>query len=164
MNIYSVGDVTVVIDLAHNEAGLAALIEVMGGLRRAGGRLRLGLGTAGDRTDEIITMIGEIGARGSDRAVIVHKDSYLRGRAPADMDALYRAGAAAVGVHDLPSYASELEGLQALLAEAEPGDVVALMCHQDRVEVDAWLRGQGASVDDAETVRAKVLAARERIG
>ena len=82
MNIYSVDEVTVVIDLAHNEAGLAALLEVMGGLRPPGGRLLLGLGTAGDRTDEIITMIGEIGARGSDRAVIIHKDSYLRGRTP----------------------------------------------------------------------------------
>ena len=34
------------------------------------------------------------------------------------------------------------------------------MCHQDRVDVDAWLRAAGATVDDAPTVRAKVLAAR----
>ena len=160
MNIYSVKDVTVVIDLAHNEAGLAALLEVMGGLRPPGGRLLLALGTAGDRTDDILTMLGEIGARGTDRTVIIHKDGYLRGRATADMDALYRAGAAAVGVHDVPSYASELDGLQVLLGGAAPGDVVAVMCHQDRVEVDSWLREHGGTVDDAETVRAKVLTAR----
>jgi cyanophycin synthetase len=160
MNIYSVRDVTVVIDLAHNEAGLAALLEVMGGLRVPGGRLLLALGTAGDRTDEIITLLGEIGARGADRTVIVHKDAYLRGRDTEDMDALYRAGAAAVGVHDVPSYGSELEGLRELLKAADAGDVVAIMCHQERPAVDAWLREQGGTVDDAETIRAKVLAAR----
>ena len=80
MNIYSLRGVTVMIDLAHNEAGLAALLEVAAGLRPPGAHVLLGLGTAGDRTDEIITMIGEIGARGSDRAVIIHKDKYLRGR------------------------------------------------------------------------------------
>lgn len=165
MNIYSVpvagaGAVTVVIDLAHNEAGLDALLEVMAGLRAPGGRLLLALGTAGDRTDAILTALGEIGARGSDGMVIVHKESYLRGRAPADLDLLYRTGAAAVGVRDVPAYASELEGLQALLADAAGGDVVGLMCHQDRVAVDAWLHEQGGSVDDPEAVRAKVLVAR----
>ena len=35
------------------------------------------------------------------------------------MDALYRAGAAAVGVHEVASYGSELDGLQALLGEAD---------------------------------------------
>jgi cyanophycin synthetase len=43
---------------------------------------------------------------------------------------------------------------------AARGDVVAIMCHQDRVELDAWLRAHGGTVDDSETVRAKVLAAR----
>lgn len=160
MNIYSVRGVTVVIDLAHNEAGLAALLEVMAGLRPPGARTLLALGTAGDRTDEIISTLGEIGARGADRTVIVHKDGYLRGRSTTDMDALYRAGAAAVGVHDVASYGSELEGLQVLLGAAAPRDVVALMCHQDRVEVDRWLRAHGGAVDDAEAVRVKVLTAR----
>ena len=62
-------------------------------------------------------------------------------------------------MRDLPSYATELAGLQALLAEAGPGDVVALMCHQERVAVDAWLRGAGGTVDDAGTIREKVLSA-----
>ena len=49
MNFFSVGDVTVVIDLAHNEAGLEALLEIMNGVRRPGARLLLGLGAVGDR-------------------------------------------------------------------------------------------------------------------
>jgi hypothetical protein len=36
---------------------------------------------------------------------------------------------------------------------------VAVMCHQDRPRLDAWVRDQGGSVDDPETLSAKVRAA-----
>ena len=36
-----------VIDLAHNEAGLEALLEIMDGVRPPGARLLLGLGAVG---------------------------------------------------------------------------------------------------------------------
>ena len=64
-----------------------------------------------------------------------------------------------MGVADVPDYPTELEGLQALLGRAEPGDVVAVMCHQDRPAVDEWLGAQGATVDTPETLRDKVLLA-----
>ncbi|MDX6308362.1 MAG: cyanophycin synthetase [Nocardioidaceae bacterium] len=160
MNIYSLGDVTVVVDLAHNEAGLEALLEVLHGLCGRGCRTLLGLGTAGDRSDDMLRSLGAIGARGSDVVVIVHKQRYLRGRDEADMTALYAAGAAEVGVTEVPAYPSELEGLEALLGVAQQEDVVGLMCHQDRVEIDGWLRSRGATVDGPETLRDKVLRAR----
>ena len=47
MNVFSVGDVTVVIDLAHNEAGLEALLEIMDGVRRPGGAAAAGPGRRG---------------------------------------------------------------------------------------------------------------------
>ncbi|MGH3331627.1 MAG: Mur ligase family protein, partial [Nocardioidaceae bacterium] len=50
MNFFSLGEVSVVVDLAHNEAGLEALLEIMNGVRPDGGRLLLGLGAVGDRT------------------------------------------------------------------------------------------------------------------
>lgn len=159
MNIYTLAEITVVVDLAHNEAGLDALLEVMAGLRASGARLLLAVGTAGDRTDDILMALGEIGARGSDRMIIVHKEKYLRGRAAAELDLLYRGGAAAVGVQDVPAYGSELDGLHALVAEAGPGDVIGLMCHAQRAEVDTWLRAEGGSVDDPATVRRKALVA-----
>ncbi len=159
MNIYTLDGVTVIVDLAHNEAGLEALIEVMKGLRRPGGRTLLGLGTAGDRTDELVRSLGEIGARDADVVVIVHKDNYLRGRDLDEMTAIYRAGAATVGVEEVPAYGSELAGLEALVARAEPGDVIAVMCHQDRVELAAWLAERGATVDTLAVLRDKVLLA-----
>jgi cyanophycin synthetase len=159
MNVYSLDDVTVVVDLAHNEAGLEALLEIMRGLVPAGRRKLLAVGTAGDRGDDLIRNLGAIGARGSDLLVIVHKQKYLRGRDLAAFTELYRAGAAEVGVSDVAAYGSELEGLAALVRQARPGDVVALMCHQDRPDVDAWLRKRGATVDPPAVLRDKVLRA-----
>ena len=50
-----------IVDLAHNEAGLDALLEVMHGLRPPAAAPCSALGTAGDRTDEIVRSLGEIG-------------------------------------------------------------------------------------------------------
>jgi cyanophycin synthetase len=159
MNIYTLRNVTIVVDLAHNEAGLESLIEVMRGLCSPGSRTLLALGTAGDRTDSILRSLGEVAARDADVVVIVHKQNYLRGRTMEELTALYREGAALVGVADVPDFPSELAGLQALVGRAYPGDVVAVMCHQDRPEVDEWLMAQGATVDTPETLRDKVLLA-----
>ena len=160
MNFFTRDDVSVVIDLAHNEAGLEALLEIMNGVRRPGARLLLGLGAVGDRQDELVEQLGEMGARGADLAVIAHKARYLRGRTTDELDVLFRTGAARVGVDDLPSYPTEVGGLEQLVKQAEPGDVVGLMCHEDRQGVYDWLAGQGFTTDTPETLRAKVRAAR----
>jgi cyanophycin synthetase len=159
MNVYSLDDTSVIIDLAHNEAGLEALLEIGNGLRRAGARLLLAMGTAGDRTDDILAVLSEIGARNSDVMVIVHKLRYMRGRTREELDEIYRSAAAHVGITDVPSFESELAGLQALVEQAHPGDVVAIMCHQDRELLHDWLIEQGATVDDPAALRAKVRRA-----
>jgi cyanophycin synthetase len=158
MNVYDVRGVTVVVDLAHNEAGVAALVEVLRGLRAPGRTVRLVLGSAGDRTDEIIRSLGELGARGADRVVIGHKEHYLRGRPAEELAGLLIEGAAAVGVHDVPVHPTELAALQALVAEASAGDVVGVMCHAERPAIEAWLTDEGATVDGPDEIRAKVLA------
>jgi cyanophycin synthetase len=156
MNMYSVRGFTVVIDLAHNEAGLEALLEIMNGVRQPGGRLLLALGSPGDRADDMVTAMGAIGARGADRVVIAHKDDYLRGRAPEELEEVFRIGTRSVGMDDVPSFPTELDAAAALVAEAQPGDVVAVMSLQDRASLDAWLRSEGATVDNPETLRSKV--------
>ena len=160
MNIYSLGEVTVVIDLAHNEAGLESLTEIMTGLRGPGSRTLLGLGTAGDRTDELIRSLGEIAGRNADVIVLVHKQEYLRGRSAEEMAGLFREGAATVGVSGLTAYDSELEGLVALTEQAEPGDVVAIMCHQERPRLEEWISARGGTVDSPDTLLRKVRATR----
>jgi cyanophycin synthetase len=151
--------ISVVIDLAHNEAGLEALLEIMTGIRPAGGRLLLGVGSAGDRGDEVFVRLGEIAAVGADVVEIAHKTEYLRGRTTAELGQLIMDGAAHAGVDRLPQHETELGCLVSLIGQARAGDVVALMTHQDREQVDAWLLEHGASRDDAATLRAKVLRA-----
>jgi cyanophycin synthetase len=160
MNFFSRDDLSVVVDLAHNEAGLEALLEIMNGVRRPGARLLLGLGAVGDRQDEVLEALGELGARDADVLVVAHKAKYLRGRTVEELDALYAAGAARVGVDRPPSYPTEVEALSALVERAEPGDVVALMCHEDRQGVYDWLAGKGFRADTPQTLRAKAVAAR----
>ena len=52
---------------------------------------------------------------------------------------LIRAGAAHAGVQITAEHADELSALQSLVGQARDGDVVAIMAHQDRAEIDDWL-------------------------
>ena len=163
MNIWTLpvpsGAISVVIDLAHNEAGLEALLEIMSGIRPLHGRLLLGVGTAGDRGNEVFVRLGEIAAVGADVVEIVHKGDYLRGRSIAEISELITEGAAHAGMAIQRAHDSELAGLVSLVDQARDGDVVAIMTHQDREELDRWLLDHQATRDDAGALRAKVLRA-----
>ncbi len=162
MNVFSIGDVTVILDLAHNEAGLVALLEVMDGLCGAGGLRRLALGAVGDRQDDLLELLGEIGARDADEVVIGHKERYLRGRTLEELARLLQAGAARVGVSEVREYPTEVDALAALVARAGPGDVVGLMCHAQRNEAYAWIADHGGSSDSPEVLTRKARAHRAR--
>ena len=164
MNTYSVpvpdGSATVIVDLAHNEAGLDALLDVAHGLVAPGSKVRLGLGTAGDRTDDILRALGEIAGRRADHVVLAHKEHYLRGRTIEEMEAPLREGLAEAGVAHADSTMTEVDGVAALLADAHDGDVIAIMCHSDRVGVAAHLASLGGTSDGPSQIRDKVLTAR----
>ena len=161
MNFFTRDDVSVVIDLAHNEAGLEALLEIMNGVRRPGARLLLGLGAVGDRQDDLVEQPRRDGrpgrrrrgdrAQGEATSAAAPPTSSTRCSGPAPRGSASRT---------LPSYPTEVEGLEALVEQAEPGDVVGLMCHEDRQGVYDWLAEQGFVGDTPETLRAKVRAAR----
>ena len=160
MNIWTArvpgGTISVVIDLAHNEAGLEALLEIMNGIRPPNGRLLLGVGTAGDRSDDVFVRLGEIAGLGADVVEITHKAKYLRGRSMGGLGKLIRTGAAHAGMDILREHDSELSCLVSLVGEARDGDVVAVMTHQDRELLEEWLIDHGASRDNADVLRAKV--------
>ena len=164
MNIWTVsvpgGVISVVIDLAHNEAGLEALLEIMKGIRPPGGRLLLAVGTAGDRSDEVFVKLGEVAGLGVDVIEIVHKAKYLRGQSMETINKLIKEGAAHAGVQIDRSHDGELGGLVSLVDQARNGDVVAIMTHQDRELLDRWLLDHGASRDSADVLTKKVLAAK----
>jgi cyanophycin synthetase len=158
MNLVVLDGRTVVVDVAHNEASLRALLEVCRGLCPPGAAVRIGIGTAGDRPDEVLRLLGELAARQADRVVIAEKRKYLRGRTTEEMNRLYREGALAAGMADLPVFPTELAALAALLDESRPGDVCALTCHAERAEVAAWLQARSATTLDPAELRTRALA------
>ncbi len=164
MNTYTVpvegGSATVIVDLAHNEAGLEALLDVCRGLVAPWGRVHLALGTGGDRTDDILETLGEMAGLRADHVVAAHKEHYLRGRSMEDLEAHLRVGLARAGVADVASYPTEVSGLQALVVAATDGDVCAVMCHAEREAIAAWLTEVGAVSDAPDAIRRKVVRAR----
>ncbi len=132
----------------------------MDGIRPPGGRLLLGVGTAGDRGDDVFVRLGEMAAVGADVVEIAHKSEYLRGRPMERTGELIKEGAAHAGLVIEREHETELECLVSLVGQAADGDVVAMMTHQDRDDVDAWLIEHGGVRDGVAEMRAKVLRAR----
>jgi cyanophycin synthetase len=153
LNLFERDGTVVLIDFAHNEAGLEGLVKVSRGLAGKH-RVRLAIGTAGDRTDEVLRNLGKIGGEGADDLVICEKVHYLRGRDREDLNGLLREGAAEAGYRgNVPAYPSELAALQELVERADPGDVVAVMSHVERQEIFEWLRAHGFEPIAAERLR-----------
>ncbi|MDO5503990.1 MAG: tetratricopeptide repeat protein, partial [Actinomycetia bacterium] len=164
LNTFSVpvvgGSATVILDMAHNEEGVLALLEVAHGLLAPGARVLAAVGMPGDRTDSQLDTIAEIAGSRADLVALAHKDKYLRGRTREDIEGHLRAGLGRVGVVPVGVFDTEVESVQALVARATDGDVIPVMCHVQREELYAWVTETGGSPDSPHTVRAKVLAAR----
>ncbi len=118
-NLYRIDGRIVVIDYAHNEAGMIGLTEVLHGLKRSGCEVWLAICTAGDRTDRILHGFAFRAAVGSDHLAVAELIHYLRGRSRDDIIERLREGAREAGVEDVPVYADELAALQAMIAERE---------------------------------------------
>ncbi len=155
--------VLAIVDFAHNEAGLSALLEVCEALVGSGvrrGALRLAVGTAGDRTDEMLHQIGRLAGARADELVICEKRHYLRGRDLHAMNEILRAGAREAGYPgDVEAYPTELASMEALLSRSAAGDVVAVMTHVERSQITDWLVGAGFARVSPERVTALLARA-----
>ncbi len=160
-NVYTLGELVIVVDYAHNEAGMDGLAEIARGLCPAGAETWIAFGTAGDRDDAILHGLGERAARGADHACIAELRRYLRGRDADDLIARLRAGALDGGAVDVPVLPDEVSALRHLLERAGPRDVLAVTALAHRPEMFALLDGElGARRADAATVRRLVRRAR----
>ncbi|MFT4179736.1 MAG: Mur ligase family protein [Thermomonas sp.] len=152
---WTLGDVEVLLDYAHNPDGLRGLLAVADGLRR-GGRMALLLGHAGNRLEEDFRALAAVAAQAKPDRVWL-KDiggDYLRGRASGDVaailrDALLGAGMAEV---DLPVCLDEAQAARQALLWAQPGDLLVLPIHEpahrddvvallDRMQAEGWRAG-----------------------
>jgi cyanophycin synthetase len=159
-NLFELDGRVVVVDYAHNEAGMLGLTEICAGLRRSGGEIWLVICAAGDRTDQILHAFAYRAARGSDHLAIAELLRYLRGRAREETVQRLVAGARDGGAEEIDVYADELSGLRGVLARSRKRDVIGVTALGMRPEVFAWLDGAGATRMTAARVRRVVRSAR----
>lgn len=143
LNVYEVDGATVVVDFAHNEAGLKHLLQFARGFCAEGGRLYAVVGTAGDRDDTALKGIATIAAEQADGVVIKDTEKYLRGRSAGEMPGIMRG---IVGDSLICMSPNEREGFHRGLELLARGDVLAVMCIEDYDEILAYLDEHGTSL------------------
>jgi len=129
---FEIDGVTVLVDYAHNPAGLAGLLRVAQHLRGDRGRLGTLLGHAGNRQDADIEAVARVAAGfHPDLVVVKETEAHLRGREPGEVPRIIRAALVAHGMREssLAFGADELAAVRCALAWARPGDVLALPVH-----------------------------------
>jgi cyanophycin synthetase len=177
VNLYRLGERVVIVDFAHNEAGVSVVLDVaegiVGGPRRSGERggrrrsipgqdgdgrrpITMIVGTAGDRPDDTLRGIGRIAAERADRVAIKETLKYLRGRQRESVVGEILTGMVEGGARraEVPVYETEPEALRRELTDGPDtkGGVVILMCHEDRDGVAHVLAELGASAVDVATL------------
>ncbi|MGZ8631019.1 MAG: Mur ligase family protein [Actinomycetota bacterium] len=159
-NVYTLGEHVVVLDYAHNEAGIAGLAEIANGLRPRGAETWIAFGTAGDRDDAILHGLGYRAARGADHVVVAELHRYLRGRDAEDLVNRLRTGAVDGGATDVPTMPDEVAALRFMLEHSGPHDVLAITVLAQRPEMFELLDHEmGARRADPVMVRKLVRRA-----
>jgi cyanophycin synthetase len=171
LNVFRDANRIVVVDFAHNEAGVGVLMDVVEAIARTAGSVEASgsaaskgssprrapisaiVGLAGDRPDDTLRGVGKLIAGRVDRFVQKEMLHYLRGRTRESVLGEIRAGALDGGWKDeIPVYVDEPTALGAELdrtADATSPEVIVLLCHEDREGVFDLIAARGLSpVDD----------------
>lgn len=153
---WTLGNVEVLLDYAHNPDGLRGLLQVADGLR-GNGRLALLLGHAGNRLEDDFRALAAVAAEAQPDRVWL-KDiggDYLRGRASGEVAAILFGALRAAGMEAaaLPVCLDEAQAAREALQWARPGDLLVLPIHEperrdavvallDRLQAEGWRAGQ----------------------
>lgn len=155
LNVHDGHGFRVIVDYAHNAAGLDALGKVVEGLRKRHSRTIGIISIPGDRRDEDIVGMGRIAAGMFDQLVF-REDPATRGRPRGEVMKLLRQGAleAAKPLERVLLIAGEREATEAGLSLAGPGDLVVATV----TDIDAvWQQVQSFCPHTAEQVPASLL-------
>jgi UDP-N-acetylmuramyl tripeptide synthase len=134
MNIFRFGDVEVMLDYAHNEDGMKHLAQFME--KTECGR-KIGIITSpGDRRNDDMRKMGHDSALIFDEIIIRH-DKDCRGRTNEEITRLLKEGIrqAGTGIHTT-IVSEEIEAIKYALANAQPGDFIAVCSEQVRETID----------------------------
>jgi cyanophycin synthetase len=131
LNVFRVNDGYVILDFAHNPAGLDRLLAFGRNFIEGDGRLIAVVGTAGDRTDETLREVGRIAAENANYTIFKDTAKYLRGRLPGEIMPIMHAGFEAGGGGPFEDADWERPAALRAIGMLQPNDVVALMCIED---------------------------------
>ena len=143
LNIFDVDGITVVLDFAHNSAGLSHLLTFARSLAPEPAHVLSVIGTAGDRESAVLLEIGRIAGAQSDVVIIKKTGKYLRGRTHREMRQLFERGISEKASAPPLHADSELQGLELAILNAAPGDAVVIMCHEQIEVVIEYLTAIG---------------------
>jgi cyanophycin synthetase len=143
-NLFELDGRVILVDYAHNEAGMVGLTEMARRLCPMGRVVWLAFGAAGDRTDEVLQGMGYLAARGADHVAVSELLRYLRGRDRQETVELLRAGAFDGGATEIPLFPDEIHALEWMLASSRRGDVVVVTALGQRPEIFKMLEERGA--------------------
>ena len=124
MNIFQFKNFEVIVDYAHNPAGMRALGKY---LERVEATSKLGIvSAAGDRRDEDIVELGEVSAELFDE-IIIRVDKHLRGRKAEDITGLIMEGINKVNPN-VPTMVinPEKEALAHAIEHAKKGSIITI--------------------------------------
>ncbi len=146
LNVFDGHPFRVILDYAHNAAGLEAQRALLVNLRPSAGRMLGMVSVPGDRRDDDIRRVGEVAAAAFDE-LFFREGPDGRGRPRGEVTRLLAEGARAVGFPEehIHTVLEERDAVNATLRAARPGDLVVIM--PTRVEA-VWRQIQ-AFVPDA---------------
>lgn len=135
-NVFEVNGATVVMDFAHNEHSMAAIVATANNMPST--RKWLMLSAAGDRSDEDMRVMTAAGMRlNPDKMVAYDLPSYRRGREVGEIPRRIGEFAMACGLagEKLLHCDGPVSGAQTILSELQPGDLALLLVLSERDEV-----------------------------
>lgn len=139
-NIYRVNGAQVIVDFAHNEHSMRAVVDTVNQL--PGKRKITMFSHAGDRSDEEIQdLTRAVIGLDADLYIIAELERYLRGRELGDIPDVVKACLHDNDVSDdkIKTVADPLEGTKLALHNVQPDDLILLFVLSDREMVDDYL-------------------------
>lgn len=140
VNIFEWDNKVAVLDYAHNEAGIEALLNMVKAYDK-GGKKYLMIGTTGDRKYLISGINNIVLKHNLDFIVIKETEKYLRGAKPLELPLLIRKDLADKGYDIYKTHISysELEGVKYLVEKLESNDMAIFCCQAELEKVANYL-------------------------
>jgi cyanophycin synthetase len=147
-NIYPIKGAKLMIDYGHNPDGIAAILDSVSVLRAAEkasskqGRLLVGVGIAGDRSDDAARAIGvRVAQCKADQVYVKELIPFLRGRPQGELSGILLASLHQHGHSKARTeyFLSDAEMLDSALKWLKPGDFAVLFLHENVAQLSVQL-------------------------